>query len=399
MDTDTGKIVIILGILLVISAVILLVYKNNSEKFSDGTITHPGFMVSKTRLEKIKYNVNNKIEPHYTAFNNLIKSPYADLNYIPKGPPSDGYIRCGSYERPNIGCSHESVDSAAAVIQAVLWIITENRRYAENSINIMNRYSKVYKGHKLSNSILQASWTMEKFPVAAEIIRYSNAGWKDDDFDRFKNMLNKYVSEIRVKNSSNGNWMLSKIHGLIGISIVTANTRLYKWCVKKLIKAIPAYVYHESDGRRPEKTGGISTNWNGQRVFNKYSSGVSQETCRDLGHTQMGLSSMFGALEACYIQGDDLYGRFEKRLVETVELHSRLMNKEINKNICNGKRLASTNWTFPTFEIAYNALSNRMGNKMPATMNYIENRVRKLTYDKFDNRYHHNTILETLLTV
>ena len=139
MGTDTGKIVIILGILLVISAVILLVYKNNSEKFSDGTITHPGFMVSKTRLEKIKYNVNNKIEPHYTAFNNLIKSPYANLNYIPRGPPSDGYIRCGPYENPNIGCSVESIDSAAAVIQAVLWIITGNRRYAENSINIMIR--------------------------------------------------------------------------------------------------------------------------------------------------------------------------------------------------------------------------------------------------------------------
>jgi hypothetical protein len=77
----------------------------------------------------------------------------------------------------------------------------------------MNAYSKNYNGHKLSNTILQMSWTMEKFPLAAEIICYSNAGWSDSVFAQFKKMLGKYKKELLpTKNVSNGNWLLSRLH-------------------------------------------------------------------------------------------------------------------------------------------------------------------------------------------
>ena len=43
-------------------------------------------------------------------------------------------------------------------------------------------------------------------------------------------------------------------------------------------------------------------------MFNASVSGICQETCRDLGHTQLGIAGMINGAETAFIQGVDLYG-------------------------------------------------------------------------------------------
>lgn len=76
---------------------------------------HPGVFISKGRLEAIRASVHKEQSgPRFTAYNKALMSPYANLTYTPRGPPNDGWIVCGSYSNPDIGCSAEAQDSTVA---------------------------------------------------------------------------------------------------------------------------------------------------------------------------------------------------------------------------------------------------------------------------------------------
>jgi hypothetical protein len=55
---------------------------------------------------------------------------------------------------------------------------------------------------------------------------------------------------------------------------------------------------------------------------------LSQETCRDLGHTSMFLSSLINFAETAYHQGIDLYAENTHRFISGIEFHASLMADE-----------------------------------------------------------------------
>ena len=178
---------------------------------------HPGVLLSRAQLDFVKAQVAAKTDPLYTQFEHATASEYADLNYKVKGPPANGIIACGSHSHPDFGCHDEDADATAAYLQALLWYITGNHAYAQNAIEIMNAYSKGLKAYTLSNAPLQAAWGAEKWPRAAEIIRYSNAGWAPADVQAFSTMLTKIELPLIDHGSpANGNWELSMIEGTDG---------------------------------------------------------------------------------------------------------------------------------------------------------------------------------------
>ena len=115
-------------------------------------------------------------------------SNYGSLTYTVQGPWSGGINQCGAYSTPNNGCSQADNDSNAAYVQALLWYITGTQTYANNAINIMNTYAANFKGYAgtnglscpsgtdCSNGPLQSGWDTEKWPRAAEIIRWGKPG-------------------------------------------------------------------------------------------------------------------------------------------------------------------------------------------------------------------------------
>src|SRR5882757_6338537 len=179
------------------------------------TFQHPGVLVSRTQLDYMKTMVAAHTEPFYSAFLKAQNSNIGSLTYQIQGPPAGGIINCGPTSNPNIGCSAADNDSSAAYLQALLWYITGNHQFADNAIRILNTYGYNLKGYTNSNEPLQAAWDSEKFPRAAEIIRYTNAGWADADIQEFKTMLNTIILPRIINGStSNGNWEISMIEGM-----------------------------------------------------------------------------------------------------------------------------------------------------------------------------------------
>lgn len=344
---------------------------------------HPGVLVSKAQLDYIKVMVAAHNEPFYSAYLKAMNSNIGQLNYQIQGPPATGIIECGPTSNPNFGCSAADNDSSAAYLQALLWYITGNHQYADNAVAILNRYAYNLKGYTNSNEPLQAAWDSEKFPRAAEIIRYSNAGWADADIQQFKTMLSTVIlPRIINGSSSNGNWEISMIEGMINIGVFNDDLATFNKGVLYWKQRIPAYFYYHTDGPAPLPAPRGTANWYGQPVYDDRVDGISQETCRDFGHAQYGISGALDAAETAFIQGVDLYNdvssNARNRLMSALEFNAKYQlanSSSVPSYVCNG---SVTLQVYPTDEIGYNNYHNRQGLDLPLTIQYLNQVIRQL---------------------
>jgi hypothetical protein len=344
---------------------------------------HPGVLVDRQQLEYVKKMVTAHAEPFYSAFLKAQRSPWGSLDYKPKGPPEDGYIKCGPISNPNIGCKDADNDGTAAYTQALLWYITGNHAYADNAIRILNIYGQRLKGYSkeppYSNAPLQAAWDGQHWPRAAEIIRYSGAGWKDSEIATFERMLrNAILPLVQDGSDSNGNWEISMNEALIGIGVFTNDRAVFDAGVRHWRERTPAFFYYHTDGRRPvapPMRNMTNVSWYGQGVFDASVDGIQQETCRDFNHAQYGLAGTLNAAETARIQGIDLYREQAARLTAAMEFNARyLLGAPVPKSVCSGQVQLVYN---PTYEIGYNEFHNHLGMDLPLTRQYIEQGIRK----------------------
>lgn len=336
---------------------------------------HPGVFVSRQQLDFVKRQVQARKEPIYGEFQKAVASQYAALDFKMQGPPDTGIIECGSYSRPDHGCHAEDYDASAAYLQAVLWWITGDHRYADNAIRIMNAYSRKVTAYTLSNAPLQAAWASEMWPRAAEIIRYSMAGWKPEDVQAFSNLLTKTTLPlIRDGAPQNGNWELSMIEAMMGIAVFTDDRALLKHAEDMWHERVPAYFYNyklDGDHPRPLPRGTGRTTWNGLTTFDASTSGAAQETCRDLGHTGYGIGATMNAAETAHIQGDKLYESEQQRLTAALEFDAHLLLKKepVPKTLCGGTIHYGNGYSLV---VGYNEYHNRLGVDLPETREWID---------------------------
>jgi len=178
--------------------------------------THPGIVVSQDQLDasRAAYQAGNPVI--VDQVNKAKNSNYGSTGYSVKGPWPGGINQCGSNSNPNHGCQNADDDSNAAYVQALLWYMTGNQTYANNAIAIMNTYASGFRGYAgtnglscpsgtdCSNGPLQSGWDAEKWPRAAEIIRYgktsSGAGssWSSTSITAFANMLKNISKSSRT---------------------------------------------------------------------------------------------------------------------------------------------------------------------------------------------------------
>lgn len=329
---------------------------------------HPGILVNAGMLDFVKGKLAQDQEPWKSALSKAQNSKFGKLSYTPH-PRAE--VECGSYSNPDVGCSDEKNDCVAAYTHALLWFYTGDSAHAEKAIEIMNAWSGAIQGHTNSNAPLQSAWVMETFPRAAEIIRYTYSGWPEAEANRFGQMLRDvYQPLIENGSSANGNWELSMIEGLLNIAVYNDDRVLFDKGLKMWRERVPAYIYLESDGSTPvppprgNKTGSaLVSYWYGQTT---YVNGLSQETCRDLGHTQYGLAAIINAAETAYIQGVDLYAEQADRIRYGLGFHAQYLNgASVPSWLCGGTLNSAS--AKPMWEIGYNHFANRLGNDMPQT--------------------------------
>jgi hypothetical protein len=302
-------------------------------------------------------------------------SSYASLSRTPKPRAT---VECGAYSQPNNGCTDEREDAIAAYTDALAWYITKDQRYADKAIQIMNAWSTVVKSHTGSNAPLQAGWSASVWPRAAEIIRYSGAGWTSGAIGDFATMLrNVYLPKVITGSSSNGNWDLTMMEASVGISVFLDDRTDYDKAVARYLKRVPAYVYLTSDGAIPvaPPSGGIDTKaeiigyWQGQSTF---VDGLTQETCRDFVHTGYGISAISHVAETSRIQKEDLYPQVGERLRQALGFQAKYeLGTAPPSWLCGGTIKRGLG---PVTEVGFNVLHNRMGIAMTNTQNLTESK-------------------------
>jgi hypothetical protein len=330
---------------------------------------HPGVLDSKGQLDFVKAKIAAGTDPWKTAFNETKGSSYASLTYQ-ASPVAD--VDCGPYSDPDIGCTAEKDDAVAAYTQALLWYFTGNATYANNAIAIMNAWATTLKEHTNSNAPLQSAWVAEVFPRAAEIIRYSGAGWSAADLASFEALLkNVYLPEVVNGSDSNGNWELSMAEATMNIAVFLDDKTSFDKALSLWRGRVPAYVYMTTDGSKPVAppggTSDIASFWYGQTT---YMDGLAQETCRDLGHAQYGLAAMINAAETARIQGVDLFSEQAARIAAGMEFHANFLDgAAVPSTLCGGTLNAVS--ADAMWEIGYNALAGRLGMSLPHTATLI----------------------------
>jgi parallel beta-helix repeat protein len=250
---------------------------------------HPGIHQTAKDVALMKKMVLAGEQPYNDAFNRLKAA--TDTAFTVK---AHTHVLRGPYGRPNIGGNDLSKSADAAYDNALMWYITNDKKYADKAIEILNAWPPVLWHLDYNDAKLLAGWTGHELINAAEILRYTHAGWQQQHINSFTEMLmTVYYPLMRYYYpQANGNWDGAIIHSIMAIAIFTDNRTMFNNAVDHFLHA-PV---------------------NGSLFKYIYPNGQCQESRRDQGHVQLGLGEFAGAAQVAFTQGVDLFSIANNRL-------------------------------------------------------------------------------------
>ncbi|KAJ6601307.1 chondroitin AC/alginate lyase [Mycena vulgaris] len=262
-------------------------------------------------------------------------------------------------------------DATAAYQNALMWKLTGIQLHANKAIQIMDAWSSTVKSVDPNYLDMQLASSLGPFAMtnAAEIIRYTSAGWTATGITNFSNMLNR-VFYPRLNNHTGvqyeANVGTGNTKALMAFGVFTENTTMYN-------EAISLYSNERCSGLALD----ISP------------TGQSSESGRDQGHTQLGLGNLAESCQIAWLQGtNDLFTLLSNRLMTGYEYTAKynLGNtvpydatfQRCDSNLVGGPFSVistATRGTFrPIYELAYAHYVSTKGLSMPFTLQII-NRV------------------------
>ncbi|MGP3773295.1 alginate lyase family protein [Streptomyces sp. SDT5-1] len=336
---------------------------------ADGAFAHPGVLVGKDQLAAAREHVRRKQEPWISAYREMSRSKYADLDYEAKPYAT---VRCPFDAEAGQGCVEEREDAIAAYTQALLWNITRDRAHAAKAVEIMNAWSDKVTGHTADNAGLQAAWAGASWAKAGELMQYTYEDWPDGQELKFQRMLREaYLPEVRGGSADfNGNWDLVMADATMSMGVYLNDRSAFDQAVGHFRARVPAYFYLASDGPLPVRPKGsgidtpaeLRTYWFGQKTFKD---GLSQETCRNFKHASYSLAATSHMAETAWHQGVDLYGEVKDRLAAALELHSKYqLGAKAPAWLCGGKVQRDMG---PDTEVGLQHLQGRLRMDLPQT--------------------------------
>jgi hypothetical protein len=385
-------------------------------------------LVSQSELNFVKAKIAANQEPWASAFTKMQSSGgssatvlrpasyrFSSLSYPPM-PVAQ--VRCWAgtgaayaLAHPELGlsetgCREQTDDAMAAYTHALMWYFTGNIAHANKAIEIMNAWSATnteilfdqprtnLNQQIYANGKLQAGWTAELITRAAEIIRYSNAGWSSTDITRFSQMLNNVYLPLTITGwTSQSNWLMTFADATISIGIFNDDRATFNAGVAYWRAKVTSTIYMTSDGVQPvapttssqfDTPAEIKSYWYSPT---SYIDGLQEETGRDLSHMTMGLGSMSNAAASAGIQGVDLFAEQSTRIRTSYELNAGFTNQYLDEVARLGTTPPSTwrptGWVNPNFnlggeaykggwEVAYEHYAVQLGIPMPNTEKLVK---------------------------
>jgi hypothetical protein len=258
------------------------------------TFTHPGVLHSRADLDRMKRDVQAKREPAYSGYKLFLENPASAADYKMKGPMSS------VGRNPTIGQSEYDSDANAAHQNAVMWAVTGERAYAEKSIEIINAWSSTLKSITGRDAVLMAGLGPFKMINAAEILRYTNTGWKPAEIrqaeQHFRTVIYPVIQDFAL--FANGNWDAAAVKTVMAIGVFCNDRAIFE-------RGLRYYVDGAGDGAL------------GHYIINN--DGQIQESGRDQGHTQLGIGMLAECSEIAWKQGLDLFSHQDNLLLKGFE--------------------------------------------------------------------------------
>jgi len=274
--------------------------KANPAGKAQQTVVHPGVLQTQADLEFMKAKIHAGEEPWKSAWDLWLTSPLASLDFKPE--PFTHVIR-GAYDADDSGGKEIQQSADAANNHVMQWYVTGNEAHARKAIEIFDAWSGTLADFFRNDAMLLAGWTGGQFCNAAEILRATYPAWSAPSQEQFKRMLlTVYVPLLRMfYPEANGNWDAAIMFTLLAIGVFCDQRELME------------SVY------RHFRLGPI----NGGITRYVYPSGQCEESCRDQGHTQLGLGYMANTCVIAWNQGVDLFGEADNRLALGIEYTAR----------------------------------------------------------------------------
>lgn len=386
-------------------------------------LVHPGLSLKESDLDRMKYMVEAKVDPWYSTYNRIKKDSRSSYNYKVQGRTSMKVIYRDS---PGTNKSEFESDSRAALFNAYMWYITEDKRHAEKSIEIFNAWTGLTYVQHSGTHTLSASMIYIMLE-AAEIIRHTYSGWSSSEIKKFEDML-VYPGYSNTKVPDNldkegtwywrtyngdrnraGNQELSGWRAIMAIGVFMDNKIIYDRAMR-YVSGLP----HRSDDLPYESGPNINTtvkdksqynisynfkmtndkpDWGYDGVLTNYiiETGQNAESSRDQGHAGWGLNLLNHLSEIAWNQGDNLYGIANNRLLLGLEHYNRY-NLSYLQSFSDQK----TPWEPTVANGGYKEHLNRPARSLQLAMNpYLEHSKDKLTRggkqtaDYWGMPYHH----------
>ena len=295
------------------------------------SFVHPGIDCSRADIERARTMVAGGREPWASAFAALRDCGYSDPD---QDVPTHGTSLKTQDCNYTIGLSGRRAHDLA-----LLWRLTDDERYAKKAVEFINANSH-YDDLDLSGTAPLDYGKVFLLVEAAELMR-DWAGWAASDRLRFMRMLREKFYPI-LKNGDParfGNQGLFALRAVLAMSIFLEDEKMYDR-VWRYLNGLPHRADDEPYVSGPpncepdpvEVTDQMETfklrgredsvadyGYDEQLRHYIYANGQCQESSRDQAHVMAGLFMYVAIAEALWIQGDDLYGALDNRILTGLE--------------------------------------------------------------------------------
>jgi len=266
------------------------------------SFVHPGIIQTRAQLDAMKQMIQRGQEPVFTAWERLMDLRTSSLDFDPE--PVAHVLRSAN-GRARSGADEFSASGQAAHSHALQWYVLGDTKHAEKAIEIIDAWSRTLWDFSGNDAKLLAGWTGAYFCEAAEILRATYPTWRRDARIRFQRMLTRVLIPLLSPffPEANGNWDGAIMFTVMAIAIYLDDLPLFH-------RAVRHYQYGYTN------SGILKYVW---------PSGQCEESCRDQGHVQLGLSYFSYAALVAWNQGVDLFGVGNNRLALGYEYTSKYM--------------------------------------------------------------------------
>jgi hypothetical protein len=332
-----------------------------------GPFMHPGLLLRAEDIERVRAAVADGQEPYLSGWNRLRMEGRASLDYQPT-PFAVVTRTSGSVGQGNAELRD---DANAAFFHAVEWSVSGNQAHAAKAIQILGAWSSTLTAIEGdADRFLAAGLYGYQLANAAEMLRYTDAGWPEGDVRALQTMLLEIFYPLAHE--------FLETHAGSRVDHHFAN-----WDASMMVTIASIGVFVDDRAKYDEAVNYfLNGEGNGSILHAVYDgdTGQLQESGRDQAHAQLGIGLLAALCETANSQGDDLYAAADNRLLKGFEYTAQyLLGMDVPFKTYTDQSRTHTQISplnreqrRPIYEMVWNHYANRRGVPTPYTQQLAE---------------------------